>query len=258
MQKRLIILALLSLILTGCREETDLYFYTDQRWKVETALTVDEAIMDLAMGVGGAVVGSEFGVPIPDSLLESENWVSLSLDYIVAEYKNQGLEAKWRKSSNTYTLTVEGERYSNMPGASLGAIILEPVSGTEDQYYFRMETPDMGDLNDLALPGLRYDRVITLHTGRIIQSNADEVNGSTAIWRNPSGVVDAVFVPASPFPVGFAFTVLCFGSMIGAISLGFSKFSGGLKCPNCGKRVSKGLDICPNCGGYVIDVFDTL
>ncbi|MBK6647473.1 MAG: zinc ribbon domain-containing protein [Anaerolineales bacterium] len=251
MQKRLIILTLLSLIMTGCREETDLYFYTDQSWKVETALTVDEAIMDLAMGVGGAAVGSEFGVPIPGSLLESENWIGLSLDYIVAEYKNQGLEAKWRKSTNTYTLTVEGERYSNMPGASLGAIILEPLSGTEDQYHFRMETPDMGDLNDLALPGLRYDRVITLHAGRIIQSNAYEVNGGTAIWRNPSGEVDAVFVPASPFPAGLVFTILCLGSMIGAISLGFNKFSGSVKCPNCGKRVRNGLEFCSHCGGYV-------
>lgn len=83
--------------MTGCCEETDLYFYTDQSWKVETALTVDEAIMDLAMGVGGTVVGSEFGIPIPNSLLESENWIGLSLDYIVAEYRNQGLEAKWRE-----------------------------------------------------------------------------------------------------------------------------------------------------------------
>ncbi|MBI5823894.1 MAG: hypothetical protein HZB18_07705 [Chloroflexi bacterium] len=254
MQKRLIILALLSLILTGCREETDLYFYTDQSWKLETALTVDEAIMDLAMGVGGAVVGSELGVPIPDSLLESENWIGLSLDYIVAEYRNQGLVAKWRRSSNTYKLTVEGEGYSNMPGVSLGAILLEPVAGTEDQYHFRMETSDMGDLNNFALPGLRYDRVITLRVGRIIQSNADEVNGSTAVWRNKD-VVDAVFVPASPFPAGLIFTLLCVGSMIGAISLGFNKFSGGVKCQNCGKRAHKGQEICSNCGEFLsVDV----
>lgn len=257
MKKYIIALGLLSLLLTGCREETDLYFYTNHSWKVETALTVDKAIMDLAMGVGGAVVGSELGVPIPDSLLESENWIELSLDFIVTEYQNQGLNARWRKNSNTYTLTVKGDGYSNVPGVSMGAIIFEPVSGAKDQYHFRMESPEMGELDDLDLIGLRYDRVVTLHAGKIIQSNADEVRGSTAIWRNP-GVVDAVFVPANPFPVQLVFTFLCLGSMIATIALGLRKFSGGVRCPNCGKRASKGQDICPNCGGYVIDVSNTL
>lgn len=250
MRKFLLVLGIFSLFLAGCREETDLYFYTNQKWKVESALTVDQAILDLFIGVGGMVVGSELGVPIPDSMLESENWIGLSLDWIVTEYQNQGLDARWRKNSNTYTLTVKGEQFAVLSGVSTGLITLVPVLGTDGQYHLQMETLDLGDMDsELSTFGLGYERVITLHAGRIVQSNADEVRGGTAIWHNPS-LAEAVFEPSNPFPLQILFTFLCFGSIIETITLASRRFSGN-SCPTCGRRVRKGQEICSNCGGYV-------
>lgn len=90
MRKFLLVLGIFSLFLAGCREETDLYFYTNQKWKVESALTVDQAILDLFMGVGEMVVGSEIGVPIPDSMLDSENWIGSSPNIRIRDWMHAG------------------------------------------------------------------------------------------------------------------------------------------------------------------------
>ncbi len=253
LKKCLLFWGMFALILTACREETDFYFYTNQNWKLESALTVDKAVLDLLMGAGGMAIGSNLGIPVPDTILQSENWISLSLDWIVSEYRNQGLDANWRQRSNTYTLSVKGGRFSDMPGVAMGLITLEKVSGTDDQYHLQMQALnlDMGEMEQgiMALPGLGYDRIVTLHAAKIIQSNADEVSGGKAVWHNP-GLVDVVFEPANPFPLPILFIFLCLGGISIPISLAV-KGLGGSKCPACGRRVRKGQEICPHCGGYL-------
>lgn len=256
-----LLLGVFSLILSACREETDLYFYTNRSWKVESALTVDKALIDLFMGVGGMTLGSELGIPIPSSVLQSDNWISLAYDWMVNMYRNMGLDARWRQRSNTYILTVKGDDFNHLPGVREQLIILEPVAGTDGQYHLYMETlalgGNMGDLGELqeinqqlSMFGFGYERVVILHAGRIIRSNADEVQGGRAVWRNPA-TVDVVFVPASPFPTPLVITFTCLLSVIGVISLALRGRFGGSKCPTCGSRVRKGQDICTNCGGYI-------
>lgn len=260
----MLFLGVFALILTGCREETDIYFYTNQTWKLESALTVDKALVDLFMGVGGMAIGSELGVSIPSNLLQSDNWINLSYDWIVNQYRAQGLDARWRQSSNTYIIIVKGADYGQVPGVSTGMIILEPVAGTDDQYHLQMQAlniadmGELGEMNDqLSMLGFGYERAVTLHAGKIILSNADEVRGGMAIWRNP-GLVDVTFEPARPFSTPILFTFLCMGSVIGTITLAVkAKGFGGVQCPNCGKRARKGQEICPDCGGYLgSGVFD--
>lgn len=255
--KKLLILGFFCLFLAACREETDLYFYTDQSWKVQSALTVDRAIVDMMLGTGGMAVGSELGVSVPASMLESDNWIGLSYDWIVAEFRNQGLDAEWTQRSNTYLLTVKGERFTHLPALSEGLILLEPVPGMGNRYHLQMEPIDIGEMDQqLAMFGLVYERGLTLHAGRIIDSNATEVRGGRAIWRNP-GLVDIIFEPASPFPAPVVLTLLCGVSLIGTIALAGRKL-GGKPCPSCGKRVHKGSETCPNCGRYVIDYLGEL
>lgn len=255
----LLFLGVSSLILASCREATNLYFYTNQTWTVESALTVDKAFIDLFMGVGGAAVGSELGIPIPGSILQSDNWIGLSYDWMVGNYRNMGLDADWRQRSNTYILTIKGGDFSSLPGVRERLIVLEPVA--DGQYHLHMETltlgGEMGDLGEfkamsdqLSMFGFGYERVVTLHAGRIVSSNADEVRGGKAIWRNPT-TVDVTFVPASPFPTPLVISVTCLLSLVGTAFLAMKGKIGGTKCPTCGKHAPSGQDVCSNCGEYM-------
>lgn len=96
-------------------------------------------------------------------------------------------------------MTVKGDQFAVLPGVPMWLITFEPISGKDGQYHLQMEALDMGDMNsELSTFGLGYELVITLHAGRIVQSNADEVRGGTAIWHNPS-LTEAVFEPSNPF-----------------------------------------------------------
>lgn len=253
MKKVITVLAILSLWLTACSENSDLYFETDQRWRADMSLTVDEAILDLLMQLGGAGLSEEFGLPdLPSSAFESETWIGLSLDMLTREWQNMGMDARWNKAGNTYAIFLKGEGYTQLQSALFEAVTLTQVSDSPETWQLMgsFGIPD-DDLAILTSGLLDYENTISIHAGQILDCNACEINEGTATWRNP-GTLQVTFTPRRPFNFPWQVLLAILGLLVViAVIVFIASRASGVKCPQCGRRVRKGVDVCPNCGGVV-------
>jgi hypothetical protein len=252
-KKALFILAILSLLLTACSQKVDLYFESDQRWRAEIAFTVDQAMLDLIMQFGGMAIAEELNLPdLPSSILESETWIGLALDKLAREWENNGIETRWTRAGNTYTIFLRGEGYAQLQSVTFDAVMVMPVADSPETYQL---TGNFGFPNDdfsiLATGLFGYESIVSVHAGHILDCNGCEINGGTAAWRNP-GTVQVTFTPSRPFSFPWQILLGILGMMvvIGIVVFVVSRASG-VACPQCGRRVRKGQDICQNCGAYV-------
>jgi hypothetical protein len=251
MKKVVFVLAILSLFLTACSEKVDLYFESDQHWRADMSLTVDEAAMDLLMQFGVAGLTEELGLPeLPSSALESETWIGLSLDMLTREWQNMGMDARWNKAGNTYAIFLGGEGYYQLQSALFEAITLTQISASPETWQLMgaFGVPD-DDLAILSAGLLDYENTISIHTGEILDCNACEINKGIATWRNP-GSIQVTFTPRRSFnfPWQILLAILGFLIVVAVIAFIASRASG-VKCPECGRRVRKGQEVCPHCGG---------
>jgi hypothetical protein len=250
------ILLAMAFTLTACREQTDYFFYANGSWRFKNELTVDKALIDLGLGFGGLALGEQFGIDLPDSALDSGNWIELTYGLMTDELKRQGYEARWANAGETYIIQIEGRDYDQFRSLGGGFLSLEALG--DGSYHLRIDVSGLMTqfgVPEMPVTGLEglftYEREVNLHARKIISSNADQVRGGTATWRGMKNV-DVVFVPLSPFSLdGILPAVGGLLALTVVISIAVSLARRGAPCPECGKRVRKGQEICPNCGGYM-------
>jgi hypothetical protein len=253
MKKAVFILVVLSLLLSACSQKVDLYFESDQRWRAELALTVDQAVLDTIMQFGGMGLTEGLDLPeLPSSILESDTWIGMALDMLVREWENDGIQSHWTQAGNTYTIFLNGEGYAQLQSALFDAITVVKVDDSPETYQFTYSfgVPDE-DLAVLATGLLEYENIVSVHAGHILDCNGCEISGGVATWRNP-GTVQVTFTPSPSFSFPWQILLVILGLLvvIAIVVFAVSRASGAT-CPQCGKRIRKGQDVCPNCGGFV-------
>lgn len=232
------LLTLLLLALSACaKAEVDVTILNDGRYNATTTLTV--SAQGLA-AVGGA------------SVIEQQ------LDQLVAETRADGVQASWRKgrakNANELVYTIDFNGSGQDHAASTG-IQVAPVD-FDKRKAFRFEMSNQSsDLSDFTL---------TLHGGEILQTNGNQVDHSTVIWRNHYGAMTAVLTPASSFPgwlapVALVFSLLCtagyffyrrtvYGRRTPAVAVSDSNR---VFCPSCGTPALPNTRFCMNCGSEI-------
>ncbi len=253
MKKAFLLIAILALLLTACREKVDIYFDADEDWRTDLTLTIDQEILDFLAQFGGITLPEELGLPeLPPEILDSDNWLGLTLEFLEAEWQKIGVEARWNQSGNTYSIHLAGESYDQMESAFFQAVTLLKVSDNPPTYQFSAILGIPADALALFTLGLvENESIVTVHAGRILDCNNCEINGNTATWRNP-GNIQVTFTPASVFSWQLILLVLGAVVTIGLIIFIISRLTAKSHCPNCGQSVRKGQEICPYCGGYIV------
>lgn len=246
--KHFAIMIIAGLILSGCSQTADLYFYADESWRYDTRIQYDAGLIDLfSQGISMAI-GSEFGITLPAPGSSSAmDAMGILFNAVKTELRKQGIDFNWRRSGDTFLITARGDSLQKFNQFSSGMAGITALG--DGQYRLEMDVvtleelePSLGEYRELTDALFAYS--FTLHAGRIFSSDADEQTGSRAIWHNP-GQITAVFTPAALFPWGIAIPVCGVGSL-GAIP--FFALAGRKKCPGCGKWGSKKREYCPHCG----------
>jgi hypothetical protein len=86
---------------------------------------------------------------------------------------------------------------------------------------------------------------VEIETGKIIDSNADQIMGRTAIWHNPQQL-EITFKPKARINI-----LVCLVPLLLLVFVGAGIFlikSGKARCPSCGTKNSKNSYTCKNCG----------
>jgi hypothetical protein len=217
------------------------------------ALTVDQTIMDLVMQLGGAGLTEEFDLPeLPSSVLESDTWIGMALDMQVRRWEDGGIEARWTQAGNTYTIFLNGAGYSQLQSALFEAVTITQFNDSPETYQLtgNFGIPD-DDLAVLATGLLEYENNVSIFAGRILDCNSCQISGGVATWRNP-GTVQVTFIPSPSFSFPWQFLLIILGILaVGGIVAFIVSRTSGINCPQCGKRVRKGLDVSPICGGFM-------
>jgi hypothetical protein len=198
-------LLLLALFLAGCAQENELILYQGEAWEFKSSFTYNPDEMP-TMGFSFPIVPG-LSLDAGTSLMNPA-MTEMIFDELVAHYRQYGFDVSWRKRERfggdiTYTLTAQGVGWHRL------ADLLDGVGPNE----FDLPTPtvqifEQGDgvvqfIADYPadLYGLSYLLVPTtmrLKGSRILQSNAREVQGGTAVWHNPTGTLQATLKPATP------------------------------------------------------------
>ena len=247
MKKYLLFIFLALFLLTGCRQQTDLYFEKDSRWQMRTVFDVDPAMMQLLGNFGGQAIAEEFGLSA-DALGDSDDWMSMALDLMMAEYQRAGIEAAWTRSTETYTIRMSGTSYDQLE-AVLPGIALTRVNQSPETYNMTINLGfSAAELSVMTGGLVQFENTFVIHAGRILDCNGCELRGTTATWRNPA-TMQVTFSPGVGLPT-WVF-LLCGGLLVlGLIIFAIARMSQ-TPCPACGKRVRKGQELCPHCGNFI-------
>lgn len=247
MKKYCIILFISLFFLTGCRQQTDLFFENDTHWQMVTAITVDPAMMQLLEDFGGQAIAEEYGLS-SDVLENSDDWMGMALDLLIAEYQRTGVQASWIRTGDTYTLRMKGTSYDQLE-AVLPGINLTKVNQSPETYSMNLDLGfSAAELSVMTGGMVQFENVFVIHAGRILDCNGCELRGNTATWRNPI-TMQVTFSPSSGLST---WALLLCGSLLvlGLIVFVISQMRQ-IPCPVCGKRLRKGQELCPYCGNFV-------
>ncbi len=232
---------LLAILMAACSQKADIYFYPNESWRVSTSLKIDPEILQIASQVIAHGISQYLSFDLPDKILDEDIYIGMGLNTLVSQYESRGIDARWSHSGRTYFLSAKGQTHSQFKQLIPGAITLIPVDGEENQYHLYIYIGDW-TVTAVAL----FKQTITLHAGKIISSNAAEAHGGTAIWRNPTEI-DVIFTPAnSSIPPTCFWATGGLALMAAIVVLVLSQR--GQRCPMCGARASRKVEICPKCG----------
>lgn len=201
----LLTLLAIAWLLAGCSQENELTFYRDEQWRFESTFTYNpDDVPEIELSVpiiSGLSFDASTGLVNP-TMLESV------FDEMVNQYQRMGLEASWQKRESfggdvSYTLLAEGIGWDSLVDL-LGGIganefglptpEVEITQQSDGTVHLTAEYPDdLYGLNAMLMP-----TTLRVKGGRILQHNANEVQGGTAIWRNPSGTLNVTLTPAMP------------------------------------------------------------
>ena len=255
------ILAVLAGSLAACSQNTDIRFERDQSWQLQSTLHYEAEWLEFAGGLLDAVVAEELGVSLPVDMEDGIEMLEYVFDLAKPEFAAKGIEFEASQTRETITLDFGGTQLASFNQLVPGAFVMEDLG--DNQYRLRMSFLALSDL-DPSLADLEtltqgfFQSTVTLHAGRIISSNADEVEGGTATWYNPTEI-EVVFTPPSAFPPACLWGVGGLILVAAAVGIGFALR--GQRCPMCGARAGKRAETCPKCGmalGDPLQNYDSL
>lgn len=178
-------LCLVMSVLTGCTAKVEVTFYKDEEW---------EAVQSLNFA--------------PGEMWGGEAATDTQLEQTVSQWRAAGVEVEWRKEhpddgSTTYIIEEKGRGYDTLLATVFneGTTIYEDAEG---QIHFEWHGGGGLVTQEVRLTG-----------GRIVSSNADQVQGSTAIWYNPTSI-EAVLTPGSRLNLGSTGLI---GGIVGVVLL---------------------------------------
>lgn len=241
--------------LTACREQIDLHLKSDQRWRMNISITVDQALMDMFLEFGGNMVTEELGFSVPPSALESENWIGIALDMMISKWEQMGIEADWSQARNNFSIQLAGQTHAQLSAALHDTLQVQTIKKSPETY--RVTGNFAGSMEDLSLYSfgyLDYEQVVNIYGGKIIDCNGCQIERGKATWYNPQGTISATLTPEGKLPL-VVFLGLFSVAFLIAIIIVVAKRASGTLCPVCDARVPKGQDVCPQCGTYV-DIYN--
>ena len=152
--------------------DTEVTFYKGERW---------QTIMEVYL------------LPATVSMMGGEAGLEAEMETSMPEVESEEVEFSWEKERHedggvTYRFTMKGEGWDNLnEGVFDGqATITRDESGQVHLSYYTM-----GDIGFTRT-------VLRLRGGKIISSNADRIEGDTAVWIDPSRV-EVVLTEKSSF-----------------------------------------------------------
>lgn len=202
---RFLVSLLIGSLLIGCSQKNELTLYKGQEWLFKSSFTYNPDEIP-TMG---------FSLPIFEGLSLDANtsllnpaMTEMMFDEMVAQYRQSGFDVSWRKQVGsggdvTYILEGQGVGWEHLTD------LLDGTGANE----FDLPTPsieitELGDgtvqfmanfpSDPYGFSALLLPTTMQVSGGRILQSNAHEVRGGTAVWRNPTGTIEATLTPATP------------------------------------------------------------
>lgn len=228
-----------GLVLSACSQTVDVYFYSDESWKVSSRLVLDKLELQAMSWADNQLAGMDF--PIETDELTA-GLTEGGLETLRSQYASMGIDFRWGGFGNTRSFTARGQTLEQFENLVPGAITM--TKDAEDRYHLQADFTEA-----MLAASMFYHLDITLHAGEIYSSNAVRQRGGSAQWSNPS-TIDVVFAPSSLFPWGGLLPV-CGVGLLGAVP--FFVFANKKKCPSCGKRVFRKSGYCAHCGGMMGD-----
>lgn len=188
--KFLLVLTVFGLFLSACGVvESDITVYNNNRFEQEVILSFSR---DEIATTGGI------------------DEVEMELEDLVSRMSLEGLDAKWQKiedrQDNTYKYKLRLSKTDLSKAESLG-ITWQAVDYNQRKV-FRFEYPEF-----LALSTSTISSTLTLHAGKILESNGNMIDEQTVRWVNPGDVPYAIVEPKSSvswLPLILAFLILAF------------------------------------------------
>lgn len=194
----LIILMILSVWLSSCAGavEMDITVYSGDRYQQEMILTFAEEMVELSGGI---------------------EEIERLLDEMVAEAEAEGGSISWRQIKSRQDGTIQYEiqqEITDITNASADGFRWEEIEHNDSRAY-RFEYANISDM-DMYF----QEFTLTLHAGKILESNGEQVDARTAQWKNPSQYSSpyAIVQPKSAAPwIPLAAAGLLFLAAIGIV-----------------------------------------
>lgn len=170
----MVLAALVCLLLSSCSAgaaEMDITVYTGDRYELKAIVSIPT---DALAWVGGQAV------------IESE------LESLVAEAKAQGKDVSWRQLESEQSDAIQYEirtGITKITGADTEGFTWRQVRHNNRQAY-RFEFPSYAEMSR----GLQ-SFTLTLHAGRILESNGRQIDARTVRWSGPNQTPYAVVQP---------------------------------------------------------------
>mgnify|MGYP000221112749 CR=1 FL=1 len=223
-----------ALILSACSQSADIYFYSDESWKVSSRITFDRVDLQVIKLLDEQL--KELNLPVSTDQIAGGLSES-GLEMLRSQYASVGIDLRVSGVGSSRALTARGKTLDQFNRLLPGVMTVTQES--EDRYRLQAEFTE-----GMILTSAVYHLNINLHAGKIYSSDAVRQSGGSAQWINPPRI-DATFAPITEFPWGILLGV-CAAGLLAAVP--FAALYGKQKCPNCGRRVSKKAEYCPNCG----------
>lgn len=236
MKLKHILILLAAFLLSACSQTVDIYFYSDESWKVSSKVVLDKLELQ-AMDLADQYLQD---AELPFSTQQLADGLSDGgLEALRAQYANAGIDFRWSGAGTVRSFSARGQTLSQFNNLLPGVVTI--TKEAEDQYRLSAEFTE-----GMIIASPLYHLDITLHAGKIHSSNAFRQRGGSAQWTNPASI-RAVFSPASTFP-WVILLVICLG--VSAL-VPILMFAGKKKCPQCGKWISKKNEYCTHFGEVI-------
>lgn len=219
-----------ALLLTGCPTiDMEVTFYGGERWEYSAEFIFTKAAVEM---MGGAEAAEDS--------LRSELAAFPELDVSIRQER--------RDQDVVFHVTTKGEGWETLSDFAFDG--RADITRQNGEIHIQASIPpEIG----MMLSSL------TLHGGRVIESNADQVISGRAIWNNPSGTIWVTLTDKRPadgliVPLIVIFGLLVVGGVVVFAYLGKRKSLAKITvpveiaCPQCGTASSSGDKFCQNCG----------